>query len=334
MTAATNPADVVALGAFLENAGICRGPLDVRRIGDGHSNLTYLVSSDGRDVVVRRPPPPPLPKGGHDVLREARIVSALEGSDVPVARVLATGEPGEAFADAPCYVMDYVDGVVVTDETPPAHASAAHRRAIAQALVDTLAALHTIDPDNVGLGDLARPDGGNARMLRRFRALIADSHGRLPGEFEPLASWLQERVPAESDTRLVHGDFRLGNVMIDPAAPRIVAVLDWELATLGDPLMDVGYLIACYAAPGESLHAVAALGSATLETGWPTRQELAERYARSTGRDLAGLSWFTVANLFKLATMYEYKRRRGDEEYYRDPALVQQFLDAANAAVA
>jgi aminoglycoside phosphotransferase (APT) family kinase protein len=171
-------------------------------------------------------------------------------------------------------------------------------------------------------------------MLRRFRALIADSDGRLPAAFKRLGNWLEERVPPESTTRLVHGDFRLGNVMIDPAAPRIVAVLDWELATLGDPLMDLGYLIACYAAPGEPLHAVAALGQATLETGWPTRQELTERYARTTERDLAGLSWFTVANLFKLAAMYEYKRRRGDEEYYREPALVQHFLDAADAVVA
>lgn len=333
----TEPAvDLDRLGAYLQRAGLCHGPVTARRIGDGHSNLTYLVGDGERNVVVRRPPPPPLPPGGHDMHREARVLKALDGSGVPVAHVLAVAAAGEAFADVPCYVMSYVDGEVITDRTPPGLATDAGRRGLGEQLVDTLAALHAVDWRAAGLEGFGRPSGSNAHLLRRYERLVSGpADGTLPDAFRPLSAWLHAHVPAESDACIVHGDFRIGNVMVGASAPaRILAVLDWELTTLGDPLMDVAYLLACYAVPDEPLHAVAELGGATREPGYPTRDELAARYAAATGRDLSGLGWFTVLTLYKLAAMYEYSRRRGEDEYYRDPALVARFIEAANAALA
>ncbi|MCW3039144.1 MAG: Acyl-CoA dehydrogenase family er 10, partial [Solirubrobacterales bacterium] len=171
-------------------------------------------------------------------------------------------------------------------------------------------------------------------LLRRYERLVADADGTLPGAFRPVSAWLHAHAPAETGASIVHGDFRIGNVMVAREAPaRILAVLDWELATLGDPLMDVGYLLACYAVPGEPPHAVADLGRATLEPGYPTRAELAAQYAAASGRDVSQLGWFTVLSLYKLAAMYEYSRRRGEDDYYRDPALVARYLDLAHAAL-
>lgn len=332
--AVSDELDLTLLGSFLAKAGLCDGPVTARRIGDGHSNLTYLVGDGQRSVVVRRPPPPPLPPGGHDMLREARIVGALRGSGVPVADVRAIAQVGEAFADVPAYVMEFVTGVVATDRTPDALATAEERRGIAEALVDTLVQLHGVDWKAVGLDDLGRPEGSNARLLRRYGTLVEED-GVLPAAFLELGAWLAASVPDETGAAIVHGDYRLGNVMLDDAAPaRILAVLDWELATVGDPLMDLGYFLACYAEAGQPLQSVSELGSATLEEGYPTREELAERYAQATGRDVSALAWYTVLNLFKLAAMYEYSRRRDEDVYYRDPAHVRGFLDAAHAVVA
>ncbi|MCW3041483.1 MAG: phosphotransferase, partial [Solirubrobacterales bacterium] len=166
---AAEPAvDLERLGAFLAAAGLCEGPVRAHRIGDGHSNLTYRVSDGTRDVVVRRPPPPPLPPGGHDMQREARVVRALAGTPVPVARILATAAAGEAFPDVPAYVMEYVDGEVITGRTPPGLATDAGRRGLAHGLVDTLAALHAVDWRAAGLEGFGRPEGSNAHLLRRY----------------------------------------------------------------------------------------------------------------------------------------------------------------------
>lgn len=211
---------------------------------------------------------------------------------------------------------------MVTTSTPPALAG--ERRAIGESLVDTLAALHAVDWRAAGLGDLGRPEGFNRRHLRRIRGLVDD------GVFAPLHTWLEENAPSESGATIVHNDYRLGNVILGDGPPgRVMAVLDWELATIGDPLFDVGYLLASYPEPGEPLVPTAALGSAVLEPGWPTRAELAARYAAATGRDLADLRWYTVLALWKLAVLFAYSRRRGVDPYYDDPALVASFLDAA-----
>jgi aminoglycoside phosphotransferase (APT) family kinase protein len=324
------PETLSRLQRFLSDCGLCDGPLRTKAIGDGHSNLTYLVTDGTCEVVVRRPPPPPVPPGGHDVLREAKLISAIYGTGVPVPEVLAIGQAGEVL-DVPFYVMSYVPGIVATVETPERLRTDAGRRGIAEALIDTLAALHAVDWRARGLEGFGRPEGFNARHLRRMRGLVADADGELPEAFAPCADWLGAHVPEEAGDAILHGDFRLGNMMLatDPPA-RILAVLDWELATIGDPLLDVGYFLASYPEPGEARTPTQDLGAASEEPGYPTRAELAERYAAATGRDLSSLRWYTAMALWKLAALYEYARRRGEDAYYADPELVQRFLAAAH----
>jgi aminoglycoside phosphotransferase (APT) family kinase protein len=311
------PETLAALRRFLGASG----DLTTRAIGDGHSNLTYLVRGAERPVVVRRPPPPPVPPGGHDVLREARLISALQGSGVPVPEVLAVAQEGEVL-DVPFYVMSYIDGVVATTDTPPGLVS--HRRDVAFAMVDTLAALHAVDWRAAGLEGFGRPEGFNARHLRRMAGLVDGE------KFDPVREWLESNVPPESGDAILHNDFRVGNVMLSEEPPaRILAVLDWELATIGDPLFDVGYFFASYP-EGEAETPTQDLATMFLEPGYPTRAELAERYAADTGRDLSNLRWYTVMALWKLAVLYEYAHRRGEDAYYQDPALVERFLTAAS----
>ena len=325
-----------ALAGFLADKGICAGPVTTWRIGDGHSNLTFLVSDGQQRVVVRRPPPPPIPPGAHDMLREAKLIGALAGTDVPVADVLAVGQAGEVL-DVPFYVMSYVEGPVITDRTPAALSAPEDRRRIGESLVDTLAALHAVDWRSRGLADMGRPEGFNARHFRRMGKLIADADGKPPAEFAEIDAWLAAHVPRESGDAIVHNDYRLGNVIVAPDSPgRIVAVLDWELATIGDPLFDVGYFLASWPVAGEPMTPTEELGAAALEPGYPTRDELAARYAAATGRDLSGLGWYTALALWKLAVLYEYGRRRAvagvGDQYYADASLVKSFLEAAQRA--
>jgi aminoglycoside phosphotransferase (APT) family kinase protein len=326
------------LAAFLRDHGLVDGAVRTRRIGDGHSNLTYLVEDGERRVVVRRPPPPPVPPGAHDVLREAELLRGLAGTDVPVPAVLATAAAGEVV-DAPLLVMSHVEGPVVTTGTPPALAEPGVRRRLGEAMADALAALHAVPWRGTRLEGLGRPEGFALRHLRRLRRLVADGDGAPPADFADVDAWLEAHAPTDGETTVVHNDFRLGNLVLAPEPPgRIAAVLDWELATLGDPLLDVAYLLASYPAPGEPLVPTAALGTAVLEPGWPSRDELAARYARATGRDLAGLTWYTALVAWKLAVLYEYSRRRVAEgvgdPYYEDPAFVRSFLAAARRAAA
>jgi aminoglycoside phosphotransferase (APT) family kinase protein len=325
-----------ALERFLGDMGICDGPLTGRRIGDGHSNLTYIVGDGRRNVVVRRPPPPPTPLGAHDVVREAQLMAALRGTAVPVPDVLAIAQPGEIL-DVPLIVMSCVEGPVVTTRTPDPFRTDRDRRSIANALIDVLAELHDVDWMARGLEGFGKPDGFNERHLRRIARLVVDGDGLPPEGFEKIFEWLAANVPPESGASIVHNDFRLGNVILAPDAPgRVAAVLDWELATIGDPLWDVGYLLASYPVPGEALTPTELMGAAVLEFGYPKREELAQRYADATGRDLTKLHWYTAAVYWKLAVLYEYGRRRaarpGGDPYYADPAHVRMFLDAAQVA--
>lgn len=217
-------------------------------------------------------------------------------------------------------------------------ASPADRRSIGESLIDTPVALHSVDWETRGLADIGRPVGFNARHLERMGGLVTDRDGNPPPGFGELSSWLRQHVPPESGASIVHNDFRIGNVILGPDAPgRVIAVLDWELATLGDPLFDLGYFLAGYPTAGEPRTPTGRLATAALEPGCPTRAELAQRYAAATGVDLSNLPWYTTLALWKLAVLYEYGRRRaadggGGDPYYDDPALVSSFLDAAAAA--
>jgi aminoglycoside phosphotransferase (APT) family kinase protein len=318
------------LGRFLADRGLGGPTVTAAAIGDGHSNLTFLVSDGHSQVVVRRPPPPPLPPGAHDVLREARLLGALASTDVPAPRVLATAAAGELL-DVPVFVMDFVDGFVITESTPAPPDDERLRRRIAESLVDTLAAVHAVRWREVGLGDFGRPDGFNSRQLRRMRSLVAVD-GEVPKAFASLDDWLHAHLPPESATSIVHNDFRIGNMIVDIGAGRVAAVLDWELATIGDPLADVGYLLASYPTLGEPLVPTSAMGTAVLEPGYPGRAELLDRYADRIGADVSGVNWYATLAMYKLAALYEYSRRRFEsgvgDPYYADPQLVTSFLAA------
>jgi aminoglycoside phosphotransferase (APT) family kinase protein len=324
------------LGRFLADRGLCGPVITAQAIGDGHSNLTFLVSDGHSRLVVRRPPPPPLPPGAHDVLREARLLTALERTDVPSPRVRAVAAIGELL-DVPVYVMDFVDGVVITESTPAPGDNKELRRRIGESLVDTLAALHTVAWREVGLGDFGKPDGFNARQLRRMRSLIA-VEGNVPRAFAALDDWLHAHLPPESGNAIVHNDFRIGNMIVDIAAGRVEAVLDWELAAIGDPLADLGYLLTSYPMPGEPLVPTSAMGTAVLEPGYPGRTELIDRYADRTGADVSAVNWYATLAMYKLAALYEYSRRRFEsgvgDPYYADPGFVHSFLAAGERLAA
>jgi aminoglycoside phosphotransferase (APT) family kinase protein len=324
------------LEGFLRDRGLCAGPLTSRKIGDGHSNLTFLISDGKRQLVVRRPPPPPTPPGAHDVLREAKLMGALGGTGVPVPDVLAVGQAGDVI-DVPFFVMSYTAGPVVTTRTPPPLDTPEQRRQIGEALIDTLAALHAVDWRSRGLAEFGRPEGFNERHFRRMAKLVELEGGRPPEGFEEIHEWLGAHAPAEAGAAIVHNDYRLGNVILALDAPgRIASVLDWELATIGDPLFDVGYFLASCPLPEEDLTPTGEFGTAMLEPGYPTRDEMAQRYADDTGLDLDNLAWYTALALWKLAVLYEYGRRRAvvgrGDPYYGDPAHVRSFLRAAHAA--
>ncbi|MBR9909998.1 MAG: phosphotransferase family protein [Gammaproteobacteria bacterium] len=323
------------LAAFLEKKGITRGQLTTKAIGDGHSNLTFLVTdANGRQVIVRRPPPPPTPPGAHDMLREARLISAVGNTRVPVAECLATAEAGEVI-DVHFYVMSFASGPVVTTSTPAPLDTPAVRRQIGLNLIDTLADLHAADWQTLGLADMGKPEGFNARHRISLARLVADEHGQPPPLFATVDRWLADHVPPESGATIIHNDYRIGNVILSARNPgTIEAVLDWELATLGDPLFDLGYFLASIPEPNTPLTPTAALGTAMLEDGYPGKAELAERYAARTGADLSNLNWYQTLALWKLAVLYEYGRRRAaqgiGDPYFEDESQVQSFLAAAH----
>src|SRR5688572_21720890 len=296
------------LEAFLDARGLGEGPLEAEPVGEGHSNVTYAIRRGGGAWVLRRPPRPPLPPSAHDVLREARLLAAVEDADVRTPRVLATCED-ESVIGAPFYVMEPVEGDVLTTELPPALDDEASRARIGDELVDALVEIHAVDWRACGLEGYGKPTGYLDRQLRRFGGLWEHNRTRELPVVDRLAAWLAEHKPQSPDATIVHGDYRLGNTMFAPKAPpRLVAIFDWELATIGDPLADVGYLIATWADPGDALHG---LGTVTRRPGFPTRDQLIERYERLSGRSMSDIRWYTTLALWKSAVFLEgsYKRR-------------------------
>ena len=229
------------------------GALEFELIGDGRSNITYRVSADERSWVLRRPPLGHVLPTAHDMAREFRVIAALADTPVPVPRALALCED-TSVNDAPFYVMEYTPGVVVGGtELPDGFAEKpAERRAMSLALVDTLVALHSIDPETVGLGAFGRPQGYVERQVRRWsQQWERSSTGPLP-EIDELIRRLRAALPESPAPAIVHGDYRLGNMALDPSDPsRVIAVFDWEMATLGDPLTDLGYTLIYWADPDE-----------------------------------------------------------------------------------
>jgi aminoglycoside phosphotransferase (APT) family kinase protein len=282
------------------------GPLRFSLISGGRSNLTYLVEgAGGRRWVLRRPPLGHVLPTAHDMSREHRVLAALADTAVPVARPIALCEDA-AVNDAPFYVMEYAAGVVLAERLPEGYATTgAERRAIGDALVDVLVRLHAVDFRAVGLADFGRPEGYLERQVRRWAQQWERSKtGPLPA-IEELQRRLAAALPESPPPTIVHGDYRLGNLALDPADPgRVVAVYDWEMATLGDPLADLGYTLIYWTEPGDVTDG-RFLPSVTAAPGFATRAELVERYARASGRDVSRVDFYQVLALYKLAIISE-----------------------------
>lgn len=301
--------DAVRVAAFFEAALPGLGaPLRFELISGGRSNLTYRVDCPGGTCVLRRPPLGHLLPTAHDMAREHRVLAALADTDVPVARPLALcSDPG--VNGAPFYVMEHRAGVVVNERMPDGFAAEpAARRAIGLALVDVMARLHRLDYRALGLADFGRPEGYLERQVRRWAQQWEKSKVDDVPEIEALIERLRAALPASPPPALVHGDYRLGNVALDPAEPgRIVAVFDWEMATLGDPLADLGYTLIYWGEAGDppELRMPGSFQAVTAAPGFPTRAELVLEYARRSGRDVADVDFYRVLALYKLAVISE-----------------------------
>jgi aminoglycoside phosphotransferase (APT) family kinase protein len=297
------------LTAFLDRHGLGAGEPLIEPLGDGHSNYTYTIARKGSTVVLRRPPRPPYPRSAHNVLREARLLQAIARTGVPVPKVLAMCDDPSVIG-VPFYIMEMLKGIVYTDRTPAALGAREERNRVAGELVDALVALHAVDWRSAGLAGLGRSAGYLDRQLRRFADLLETYRSREMPALDRLTVWLADHRPDSSEATIVHGDYRLGNVMFDSSAPaRLIAIFDWEMATVGDPLADVGYLCAMWAQAGDP-DGLLKLSRATTEPGYPTREALAERYAEQSGRSIRDIRWFTVLALWKFCVIMEGNYRR------------------------
>jgi aminoglycoside phosphotransferase (APT) family kinase protein len=301
-------ADPAVVGPYLASAlGDERWrSVSIDLIAAGMSNLTYVVTPEGGSaadaVILRRPPTGAVLATAHDMVREHRVITALGTTPVPVPRTLHLCTDTEILG-APFYVMERVIGVHVVHELPPGYADEPEqRRAIGDGLVDVLADLHSVDYAAVGLEDFGRPEGFLARQVRRWTKQWDATRDRDRPGLDALAARLAQTVPETQRSGIVHGDYRLDNCLLDPGLPgRIKAVLDWEMSTLGDPLADLGMLYVYWPQAGE--HLPATQSSVTALPGFPTRAEIAERYARRTGTDLSQLNWYVGFAYFKFAAI-------------------------------
>lgn len=282
-------------------------PVEYTLIAGGHSNLTFRCEdAAGAAYVLRRPPLGHVLESAHDMGREYKIISALATTDVPVAPAYGLCND-VAVNDAPFYVMGFVDGLVLHDAAAAEQLRESERTALGHHVVDVLANLHGLDPDRVGLGDLGRKEAYLTRQLKRWTKQWEASKTEEIPAMDEACRLLTERMPEQIGAGIVHGDYRLGNMMVD--AGRIRAVLDWELCTLGDPLADVGYLLNSWTEPGEIAEDQAALSPTTVG-GFPTRAELRARYEAATGRDLSGIDYYRGFSHWRLAAIGQgvYKR--------------------------
>ncbi len=288
---------------FAEHVDGVELPLAFERISGGHSNLTYSVrDTGGRRWALRRPPLGRRLGSAHDMGREYKVVSALGPTEVPVAPVVGLCDD-EGVNGAPFYVMDFVEGPILRGLAEAgAFPDEADRRAIGERVADTLVAIHAIDPEAAGLGDLGRKEDYVARQLRRWHGQWEKSKTRELAAIDEVHDRLSARIPEQGPATIVHGDYRLDNMILTPQG-EVAAVVDWELCTLGDPLADVGLLMVYWAEEGDD---DAALGQpATMAPGFPTRPEVAARYAERSGRDLSELDFFVALGYWKLAIILE-----------------------------
>jgi aminoglycoside phosphotransferase (APT) family kinase protein len=325
--------DFAALTKWLdsEHPGLRAGPVSGELIAGGKSNLTYRITDGASVWALRRPPLAHVLPSAHDMGREFRVISALGGTDVPVARAIALCPDPEVLG-APFYLMSFVDGVVFDQAERLAALTPELARRACEELVDTLLELHSIDPASVGLADFGRPDGYLARQVKRWQAQWRASETGPRPELDELVERLTATMPAQGAPAIVHGDYRLTNVIYRTDVSGIAAVVDWEMATLGDPLADVGLLAVYHRLAAVSDGVMPAMSPAN---GFLSAEQMAARYADAAGRDLSQLDWYIAFGYYKLAVISEgihYRYLQGKtvgEGFSQMGDRVPQLLDAA-----
>lgn len=295
--------DVDALDAWMKRTVPGHtGPIEVSQFAGGQSNPTFFVRAGERKYVLRKKPPGKLLPSAHAVDREYRVITALAGTDVPVPRTyglcMDDAVIGQAF-----YLMEWVEGRIFRDPMLPDLAPE-ERRAIYRAMIRTLAHLHAVDPNAVGLSDFGKPGNYFERQIARWiKQYEASKTDEIPS-FDHLIEWLPRNIPPGDETRISHGDFRLENMVIHRSEPRVLAVLDWELSTLGHPFADVGYVLMQYHSPRGFMQHIGDIDFA--KSGIPSAEEIVRWYCEDTGRDgIPRLEFYVVFALFRMAAIVQ-----------------------------
>jgi aminoglycoside phosphotransferase (APT) family kinase protein len=315
-----------ALAEFLAGAVGPAESYEVSRHEQGHSNETLFVTWGDRDLVVRRPPPGETAETAHDVLREYRVVDALQGTDVPVPPTV-TACDDRSVIGSEFYVMERVHGTVLREQEPDSFATPETRERIGTELVDTLAAIHALDYGAIGLSEFGHPEGYTRRQVRRWGEQLAWAFEVTAGErtvpaLDRVGEWLDEHCPDEHPHALVHGDYKLDNVMFRAAGEStdLVAVFDWELSTLGDPRADLGWMLSYWRDPDDPEPAAGAFATRLMEhPDYPTRRDLVDRWERATGLSFAHDRFYRALAVYKLAGLGEMFYRRYLEGNADDP---------------
>jgi aminoglycoside phosphotransferase (APT) family kinase protein len=312
------------LEAFLDAQGLGSGAIEASPIGEGHSNVTYLIERGDAEFVLRRPPRPPLPPSAHDVLREARLLSALKDTPARVPAVLAVGDD-EQIIGSPFYVMERVPGDVIVSSMPAPLDNPEQRARTAEELIEALVEIHGVDWRAVGLEGFGKPTGYLERQLRRFGGLWELNKTREIPAVESVGAWLAENMPDSGPATIVHGDFRLGNTIFASGVPaRLEAVLDWEMATIGDPLADLGYLCMMWSEAGDPTGGMRdSLGAVTRAEGFPTRAGMIALYEQRSGRPMSDIRWYMTLALWKSVVFMEGNYKRAVAGTTDDPYLKQ-----------
>ena len=320
---------------FRERVADMEPPLDYEKIHGGLSNLTYLVSDQGGSRwVLRRPPLGKRLGSAHDMGREVRVVTALAETPVPVPPVVGYCDD-ESVTGAPFYVMEFVEGPVIrAPEQAALFPDPAQRRRLGEGLIETMVAIHGVNPDRHGLGDLGRRDGYVERQLKRWSGQWDKSKTRDLPVIEEVHHKLLELIPEQTETTIVHGDYRLDNVIYSPLG-EVAAVVDWELCTLGDPLADLGLLMVYWREAGDETMPI--FRPATSEPGFSTREELATYYAEVSGRDISNLDYFVALGHWKLAIILEgvlarFQKGQYGKDVDADDTFAKGVESLANAA--
>lgn len=312
------------------------GPLAVEQFPSGHSNLTYLVRWGNRELVLRRPPFGSRVKSAHDMGREYRILSRLYKVYPPAPRALVYCED-ESVIGAPFYLMERIKGIVLRQAPPPGVTlSQADIRKLCESFIDNLAVMHGVDFEAAGLGDLGKPVGYVERQVTGWIKRYAGSQTDDIPDFEQIAKWAADRIPMETGAALVHGDYKFDNIALDPSdLTRIVGVYDWEMCTLGDPLMDLGNTLSYWVEPRDDTMLVVRT-FITASPGSMNRHELAHRYAEKTGRDISNLLFYYCFGLLRLAVIIQqiyYRYAQGLTKDERFAKMIDTVRSVSKAAV-